>query len=138
RRRRITPQTFFMACLTKLLMKPLKTAKPKVHKSILIPFANRLDRETLNMGGQLTVLMSIPVNEALEFSELLNRIPKQIINALGENHNLVDNRESHIVLNVEPSAELPEMGDLSMFIQPFPISASEHDFILNITDLKYF
>jgi acyl transferase domain-containing protein len=44
----------------------------------------------------------------------------------------------NVSFNVEPASELPSFGDVSLFMHPFPITASEFDLTVNLTDLEYF
>jgi hypothetical protein len=44
----------------------------------------------------------------------------------------------NVSFNMEPTSDLPDFGDVSLFIHPYPISVSEFDLTINVTDLDYY
>ncbi len=62
-------------------------------------------------------------NMAHPYEELLKKVGAPLFN---------------VSFNLEPTSDLPDFGDVSLFMHPFPITASEFDLTMNLTDLEYF
>ncbi len=115
--------------------------------SLGVPSGNRELKDADKMMGQcanlLTFLFMLPQNPLPD--DVIKIVKQEMVtsfpNLCYPHEELLQKVKAplfNIVFNIEPTSDLPDFGEVSLFIHPFPIRACEHDLTLNISDLDYF
>ncbi len=147
---KLSPFMFMLGAFA-TLMKKLDTLQDAKRSSNVItigtPAANRdLDGADKMVGNCANLLpMDIQLNEHESPLDLLKRVKSDMLQALthmAHPYEVLEKKVGqplfNVTFNVEPASELPDFGDVSLFMHPFPITGSEFDLTFNLTDLEYY
>ncbi|MEQ1876379.1 MAG: condensation domain-containing protein, partial [Bdellovibrionia bacterium] len=124
----------------------LKKATGQHEITVGIPVANRIPDGSDRMLAQCVNLapIHVKINDAAPWTDLLKDVKSQVIgafqNMMHPHEELLAHTKAplfNVVFNLEPSSDMPDFGDVSLFLHPFPIEQSEYDMMINITDVDY-
>jgi acyl transferase domain-containing protein/glutamate-1-semialdehyde aminotransferase len=140
---KMSPFMFMMSAFAALM----KQVDPSANRmTIGTPAANRDLEGTDKMIGNCANLLPLDIEIGTgDAKSLLAQVKASMVQAFGwmtypyeDLQKSVGHPLFNAVFNVEPASELPDFGDVSLFVHPFPISAVEFDLTVNLTDLEYF
>lgn len=140
---KVTPLMLMLAPFARLL----REIDPQSQATVGVPAPNRDLEGADRMMGNCSNLLPIRLN--LENSEsdgqLIQRLKAQMLSAYSHMVHPVEELADFcreplfgISFNFEPLAELPDFNDVTLFIHPYPVVASEFDLTFNVSDLEYF
>lgn len=127
--------------------KLLKEIDPEGTPTVGIPAGNRDLEGADDMVGNCANLLTIqvPTSEGESAASVMSQFKAELIGALTHMMHPHEELERklgaptfNVSFNVEPASELPDFGPVSLFVHAFPVTASEFDFTMNLTDLEYF
>ena len=139
---KVTPFIYLLSAFYKTLME--RNYLPDF--TIGIPAGNRNLEGADKMMGQCANLLTFKIAAQKEIGneDLLKLIKQEMIDSFRymihpyeELEQFVGRPLFNITFNMEPTSDLPDFGEVSLFIHPFPITVSEFDLTINITDLEY-
>jgi acyl transferase domain-containing protein/glutamate-1-semialdehyde aminotransferase len=134
------PILLLIAGLSRTLMKIQNS--PELILSV--PGASRDTEGSEEMVGQCATLFPILLkpSHAQSGIDLIQHVREELKGSLSQmsemNEKMIRSPNHWMTINVEPAAELPSMGEVSLFLYAFPIKAVENPWTLNLTDLEYY
>jgi len=140
---KVTPFVYLLSAFYQTLMERHYQAEFTVG----IPAGNRNLNGADKMLGQCSNLLPfiLKAEKNADPEKLLKMVKTEMINCFQymihpyeELENFVGHPLFNVSFNMEPASDLPDFGDVSLFIHPFPICVSEFDMTINITDLDYY
>jgi iturin family lipopeptide synthetase A len=140
---KVTPLVILLAAFSKLMHKidaqneftigvPAPNREAPGAERLVGNCANLLPIQIRNLNGtpDLTAIQKIKDELFLGFQNMMHPY-ESLKEALGK-------KLFNVTFNIEPSNDLPDFGEVSLFVYPFPVDGSEFDLSMNLTDLEYF
>jgi NRPS condensation-like uncharacterized protein len=143
KKNKTTPFIYLLSAFYQTLMEKMY----QENLCIGIPAGNRNSTGADKMLGQCSNLLPfiLKADKGVDPEAILKMIKAEMINCFQfmihpyeELEHYVGKPLFNISFNMEPATDLPDFGEVSLFIHPFPISVSEFDLTINITDLDYY
>ena len=143
KKEKVTPFIYLLSSFYQTLMQK----NYQSNFTIGIPASNRDSEGADKMMGQCSNLVTFEINAPVTqaFPELIKQVKEEMIQTFSHMIHPYEDLEKftgkalfNITFNMEPTTDLPDFGEVSLFLHPFPISVSEFEMTINVSDMDYY